>query len=327
MTQGALSDAHHTIQAHSKSFSLAARFLPPRIRDRAVVLYAWCRRADDFVDQVDDDEARERLQMLRAELDAIYAGQQLDHPLLDEFQRIVTDSRVPRDYPEELLAGLAMDVDEHSYETLEDLLHYCYRVAGTVGLMMCHVMGIRDEGSLRNAVHLGIAMQITNICRDVLEDWERGRLYLPARMLRRYGIDGLDPERDAEPPTEARAAIRECVRELLAEADRFYRSGDEGMLALAWRCSLSIRTAREVYAAIGDRLREMGHDPLLGRAIVPRRRKLALVGQAMGYWAAEIPARLRDGLTRRPGPTHPPARTVRFPKDILPLVVACQSAR
>lgn len=319
MTHEALREAHRIISDHSKSFSLAARFLPHHIHDNAVVLYAWCRRADDLVDGSSGIEAERRLRRLQEELNLVYGGARIEDALLDEFQRVVQECEIPRSYPDELLAGLQMDVDNQRYDDMEELLRYCYRVAGTVGLMMCHIMGVRDESATRNAVHLGIAMQLTNICRDVLEDWHRGRLYLPTSVLRRFGVQELDPRPGAVPPPTTHAAIRRATRLLLAEADLFYRSGDAGMLALAWRCSFAIRTARSVYAAIGERLRDMDFDPLRGRAIVPRRRKAALVATSFARWLAEVPPRAAERLRTTPRPAVPPKRIVNYPHDVLPL--------
>jgi phytoene synthase len=112
----------------------------------------------------------------------------------------------------------------------------------------------------------------------------------------------------------------------LAEADLFYRSGDQGMLALAWRCSFSIRTARSVYSAIGARLRDMDYDPLRGRAIVPRHRKAVLVAMSFGHWMAEVPPRGADRLRTTPRPAAPPKRILSFPHDVLPLSLSCEPA-
>ena len=250
MTHEALRQAHRIIAEHSKSFSLAARFLPHHIHDNAVVLYAWCRRADDLVDKSTGAEAERRLLSLRDELDAIYGGARIDDALLDEFQRVVRECEIPRSYPEELLAGLQMDVDNHRYDEMEELLRYCYRVAGTVGLMMCHIMGVRDESATRNAVHLGIAMQLTNICRDVLEDWQRERLYIPEELLAAQGCSRLAHRLGGDFPEVARGPVAGATRALLDEADRYYASGDSGLHALSWRCALSIRAARKVYSCL-----------------------------------------------------------------------------
>ena len=266
----------------SKSFALAARLLPHSVADDAAVVYAFCRRADDRVDE--SPATAEALQELRAEVDAIYAGIEPGEEQLAAFQEVAQRRRIPREYVNALLDGMEMDVRGARYASLSDLLLYCYRVAGTVGLMMCHVMGVRVPRALRHAAHLGIAMQLTNICRDVAEDAARGRVYLPASL---------------GPPPQA-------VRALLREADRYYASADAGICMLGWRCGLAVRTARQVYAAIGRRIAANGYDPQAGRAIVSGPRKLLLLLRSL----FALPRRL---------PYPSPLRLVRYPDDVLPL--------
>lgn len=317
MNPSAIRECQKIIEVHSRSFSLAARFLSPDVHDRAVVLYAWCRRADDAVDLTGPEQGRQELDRLHTELDLIYGDAPLADPVLGAFREVVRMGRISREYTEELLAGLEMDVRGDRYLYLEPLLQYCYRVAGTVGLMMCHVMGVRDENAIRNAVHLGIAMQLTNICRDVEVDWKNDRLYLPDEILASCGISGLH-ERLGEPfPDEAREPCQQAIQVLLAEADRFYRSGYRGLHALSWRSSLSIRIAGRVYQEIGARLHELDYDPLAGRAIVSRRRKLELTAACLLRSAGEAPRRAPEELFGRAA--TPPERLIRFPADILPL--------
>jgi phytoene synthase len=180
--------------------------------------------------------------------------------------------------------------------TLDELLLYSYRVAGVVGLMLCHVFGVSDRNALRNAADLGIAMQLTNICRDVREDLERGRIYLPADVLAASGALGVG---DFDSALVARA-----VERLLAIADRYYRSGDAGMYALPLRAALAVRAARLVYSAIGQELEKRGFDAMRGRAVVPGWKKLALLGRAV---FEELGGRLRARIFGRPRALPGPA--------------------
>ncbi len=306
---------HDSIAAGSKSFALASRLLPPADRARTAVLYAWCRRADDAVDEAPPDAQAAACRRLEAELDAVYARQPASDPVLAAFSALVHDVAIPRAYPSELLAGFAMDAAGHRYATLDDLLLYAHRVAGTVGLMMCHLSGLRDDAALQQAAHLGLAMQLTNIARDVLEDWGRGRLYLPADLLARHGAPDLAGHLGGPLPPSARAPVAAAVAELLAHADDFYRSADRGLAALPWRWALTIRSARLVYAAIGHEIARRDHDVLRGRAIVPTPRKLALVARALAHGALAAPAHLAHAaLGRAP---RPPRRRVTFPDDVL----------
>lgn len=303
-----------SIATHSKSFALASKVLPAECRADAAVAYAWCRRADDAIDLAPPAEQPAALARLREELRGVYAGEAQTDPVLAAFQQVVQARRVPMQYPMELLAGMEMDVEQARYRTLDDLLVYCWRVAGTVGLVMCHVMGVRDPAALRRAAHLGMAMQITNICRDVREDWERGRLYVPTAMLPAADDGWIPPPPGAELSAPRGEALRTAVRDLLVIADRMYRSGDDGVPALSFRCALAVRTARAVYSAIGVELARRGWDVLGPRAVVSTARKLALLARAALATVAELPARV--GTRFRPAPL---ANVLRYPHDVLPV--------
>lgn len=297
--------AREIIAQHSKSFALASKLLPPRVRDDAVVLYAFCRRVDDAVDSVAGAEQARALCRLRAELDAVYGGATLGQPLLCALQRLVQTRGVPRLYADELLLGMQMDVEGTRYATVHDLLVYCYRVAGTVGLMMCHAMGVRSPQALLHAAHLGIAMQLTNIARDVAEDWTRGRLYLPDELLARHGLGALRAELGQALPDHARPALAAATAELLALSDRYYRSGDAGLRELSPRCALAVRAARLIYADIGRELRARACDPSAGRAVVGTARKLWLALRAAAWTLWSWPTTWRAPDVQAPSRTLP----------------------
>lgn len=289
-------EAARVLAEHSKSFALAGRLFPPGPREDAAAVYAWCRLSDDAIDLAPRGAKAQALLAERERLGRVYGGADPGDPILRAFQEVVRDRRIPACYPEELLEGLAMDADCHRYETLEELLLYCYRVAGTVGLMMCHVMGVSDPRGLRHAAHLGMAMQLTNISRDVLEDWGRGHVYLPDELLGSRAADALwqacREGRPAELPRHFAPEVCRAVQRLLAHAAQLYRSGDAGMLWLSWRCALSVRTARHVYSEIGDVIGSRGFDAWQGRAVVPTSRKLQLVARAFLEGVRDLPARL-----------------------------------
>jgi 15-cis-phytoene synthase len=299
-------EARAIIAKHSKSFALASLLLGPGLRDDAAGLYAYCRRADDAVDLVAPARAAERVAALRAELDDVYAGRSLSEPVLIEFQRLVFATHIPRAYPEALLEGFQLDATGQRYQTLAELYHYCWCVAGSVGAMMCHVLGVRRERALVHGVHLGMAMQLTNICRDVAEDWERGRLYLPAELA-----PGLEPPRAGEPlPRHQLEVCSGAVRRLLAAADVLYASGDLGLPFLAFRSRLAVATARRVYSAIGQRILARDADVLAERAFVSKSEKLWHMAQAGAdsvRLAAQTP-RFRPARLTQP---------LRFPEDVL----------
>lgn len=283
---------------HAKSFDFAARLLAPSLRDETAIVYAYLRRVDDAIDEVPASERPAALARLRAELDVLEGDGPLD-PVPSAFRQVMRERRIPRLYLEELLSGMAMDTEGHRYAEDEDLLRYCHRAAGVVGLMMCHVFGLRDDDALEAAAHLGWAMQLTNICRDVAEDWTLGRRYLPAARYEALGVAA--PEPDGGPfPASAIEPTAVVVRDLLELADRYYDSAAAGLDALPWRASLAVAAAARIYRAIGDRIAAQDFDPTAGRAFVPLRAKLSLAAEA---------------VARRLGP--PQWRAVRTPSRVL----------
>lgn len=275
-----IEQARDAIERHSRSFSLAVKLLPEPERSDARVIYAWCRYADDAIDASEGSVQQSALERLRRELTQVYSDTTAPEGwLLTSFRAVVRRRSIPVEYPAELLAGMEMDVVGRRYESLDDLLLYCHRVASTVGLMMCHVFGAFDPAALKHAAHLGVAMQLTNICRDVEEDWQRGRLYLPLDSLARHGARDLALAGGAgrgRLPAPLVEPCRRVIAELLAVAERHYASGDAGLRYLPWRAALAVSVARRVYAAIGDVLARAGYDATSGRAVVPGGRKAAL---------------------------------------------------
>ena len=286
-----------SIQRHSKSFALAARLLRPDVRDHVAALYAWCRACDDAIDLGVRADQATTIAALHCELDSIYDHQPQRHAVAAAFQRVVHARGIPVAYPRELLQGLRMDVDQNTYASVDELLVYCFRVAGTVGLMMCHVLNAIDPRALLHAAHLGIAMQLTNICRDVAEDWQRGRLYIPRQLLGDDLFGALTAQLDGPFPRQRVAALVPALRHLLALADRYYASGDRGLAYLDWRAALGVRTARLVYAAIGNEIAARGHDILAGRAVVSGKRKARLTAHAAVRTLGEAPRRMRGANT------------------------------
>jgi 15-cis-phytoene synthase len=289
---------------HSKSFALAGRLFPPGPREDAAAVYAWCRGCDDAVDLEEPGRQAEALRLLADRLDRLYGGEPGEGAVEIAFQEVIQERSIPRCYPGELLAGLRMDVLFQRYETMDDLLLYCYRVAGTVGLMMCHVMGVADPRALRHAAHLGMAMQLTNISRDVMEDWGRGHIYLPDELLGTARAEDLWARRGQPLPREHGPQIAGAVALLLKQAAALYRSGDAGMRWLSWRCALAVRTARHVYAGIGGVLAARDHDVWAGRAIVPSGQKLVCVARAFRAGLGDLPRCLWHG-TPQGVPTGP----------------------
>lgn len=272
---GDLKACRDLLRKGSRSFFAASVLLPARVRDPATVLYAFCRVADDSVDLSDDAPAA--LSRLGARLDAIFAGRPAGDPVDRALAVVVRNHDLPRALFDALLDGLAWDAEQRSYASLSDLIAYSARVAGTVGALMTLLMGCRDPQALARACDLGVAMQLTNIARDVGEDARAGRLYLPLDWLAEAGLAAYS----LASTTAFDPRVGVVVRRLLAEADRLYRRSEEGIAALPLACRPAIHAARLIYAEIGTQLAERAYDSISARAVVPRRRKVALLARAL----------------------------------------------
>jgi phytoene synthase len=279
------------IRKGSKSFSLAARLFHPDIRDAAFFLYGWCRYCDDQIDQNGTTGTREelakRIKALKEQTASAFSFAEQREPVFVALQYIAHRFGIPAHYALELIEGMAMDVRGTRYATLKELLLYCYRVAGTVGLMMSHVMGLRDEKALRHAADLGIAMQLTNIARDITEDAAMDRIYLPMSWLQEAGIR---PEEIAAPQHREKLAL--LTLRLLREADRYYRSGDAGLWHLSFRSACAVAAARHVYAEIGSLLLRKGARAWDQRTYVTGPLKIWVVGRGVVSLIRSVPGRL-----------------------------------
>ncbi len=288
-----LSHCEEAIRHGSLSFHAASRLLPQQVRDPALALYAFCRLADDAVDL--NAEKPAAVLSLRDRLDLCYRGTPRDAPADRAFAAMIEDFEMPRALPEALLEGLAWDAMGRRYGTLSELHGYSARVAAAVGAMMCVLMRVRCADALARACDLGLAMQLTNIARDVGEDAMAGRIYLPLDWMTEAGLEPEAFLADPRPLPE----IRRLTRRLLAEADRLYFRAEAGIRSLPAGCRPGIYAARHIYAAIGRDIARAGHDSVTRRAHTTTRQKLG--GLATGW--------LRTGLGMvMPRPTELYAR-------------------
>ncbi|MGJ3230817.1 MAG: phytoene/squalene synthase family protein [Oceanicaulis sp.] len=290
-----LDACRRAIRGGSKSFHAASLLLPPAVRARAYALYGFCRRADDLVDG--GANARAACDALEARLEAIYSGRPGPDPVDRAFADLVRDSHIPEALPEALIEGFAWDASGLRYDTISQLRAYAARVAGAVGAMMALVMGVRDEAALARACDLGVAMQLTNIARDVGEDAKAGRLYLPRAWMREAGID---PEAFlADPRFDER--LGKVTRRLLDEAARLYDRARPGVALLPAACRPAIHAAARIYREIGMEAARAGYDTVGARVSTTTRRKLSL---ALAGFA--------DAATARGEADAPPLAETRF---------------
>ncbi len=258
----------------SKSFFAASKLLPTRLRPPATALYAFCRLADDAIDMGSDPV--KAMQDLRDRLSAIYQGRPGPQDADRALTMVVHRYGVPMGLLEALLDGFLWDSEGRRYETLADVEAYGARVAGTVGAMMSIIMGASGEFAIARACELGVAMQLTNIARDIGEDARNGRLYIPRAWFRELGMDA--DAWFANPTFDARLAG--FKQRLLLRADALYRRAEFGLAELPWECRPAIQSARLVYAEIGKQLAREGLNSVHKRTVVSTVRKLALIAKA-----------------------------------------------
>jgi len=263
------------LRTGSRSFFAASLLLPPRVRAPASALYAFCRLADDAVD-IDGGQLT-AVERLRVRLDKVYRGCPIEAPADRALTRVVEQFDLPYALPAALLDGLEWDARGRRYESMEDLCAYAARVAGSVGAMMALIMGIRASAIIARACDLGVAMQLTNIARDVGEDARAGRIYLPLAWMREAGID---PGRWLALPRHG-PSLALVTGRVLDTAERLYRRSHAGIGGLPAACRPGIHAARLLYREIGVEVARRGYDSVTQRAIVPRRRQCRLLASAL----------------------------------------------
>jgi phytoene synthase len=302
---GALLDhATNTINVGSKSFAAAARLFDPPTRRSVLMRYAWCRHCDDVVDGQDlgfgttapaPEEAARHLAALEDATQCAYEGRTMHDPAFAAFQEVALRHRIPPRFAFDHLAGFAMDVREERYCTIDDTLRYCYHVAGVVGLMMASIMGVKDEAVLDRACDLGLAFQLTNIARDIVDDAAIGRTYVPAQWLCEAGI----PPGEIALPRH-RAALAQVAARLVDHAEPYYDSAADGIAALPLRSAWAIATARYVYRQIGIEVKRRGARAWDERVGTSKATKLWLLAKG---GALALASRLRFS-SRRPRPAR-----------------------
>ena len=309
-----LDDCRGQLRDGSRSFHAAAYLLPRGFCEPASALYAFCRIADDAVDH--DPNPAQAVRALHDRLDAVYAQRPQDCAADRALADVVHRFGLPKTLFTALFEGFAWDAAGRRYQTLDQLLDYAARVAGTVGAMMALLMGVRDRGMLARACDLGAAMQLSNIARDVGEDARAGRLYLPEDWMRQAGID---PDRWLAEPVYTQS-IGGVVRRLLHEAEILYRRADSGIARLPRRCRPAMGAARLLYAEIGREVQRQGYDSVSRRAVVSPLRKLAALmrlprlmrpsGPVTGSPALAATTFLVDAAASSTRPAREPGRAI-----------------
>lgn len=300
-------EAEATIRKGSRSFALASRLFDPQTRERAWLLYAWCRHCDDVCDGqtlghdaqiVEEPEAR--LATLVAGTEAALEGRAMGNGAFDGLAVVASECGLPRHLLHDHLRGFAMDLEGWRPETERDLLGYCYHVAGVVGCLMALVMGVApdDEATLDRACDLGIAFQLANIARDLIDDHRIGRCYLPAAWLHELE---LTPETLADADKRERLAI--AAERLVRLSAAYEASGRTGARRLPFRARWAVLAAAGIYGSIGRLTAARGAQAWDSRTAVSTAAKVGWAGralaQALSLGGAEYE---RQGLWTRPRP-------------------------
>jgi phytoene synthase len=270
---------------HAKTFYFASNFLPPEKRNACYAIYAFCRYIDDLVDKnlIRSLNSRESLEKLteavqewRRHLKALYNGEFIDHPIMIALKDTISRFGIPENLPNELIDGVNMDMSKSRYENFEDLKIYCYKVASVVGLMTTYVFGFKDEETFSYAVDLGIAMQMTNILRDIKEDALNNRIYIPSEEMNMFGYS-----EDELLKFTMNNNFRELMHYQVNRAAKYYDNADEGIRSLNKDSRVTVGLMSRNYRKILNIIQENDFNVFSKRAYVPIHRKLVDVPRVM----------------------------------------------
>lgn len=278
--------ASEATAAGSKSFFFATRFFPRALARQAYAVYWFCRTTDDLVDEAPTRAQGEaQLNQWEAELRAGWQGVAVQSPILRLFLEVCRQCEIPEEYPFGLIAGCRMDLEQHRFASFGELKTFCYRVASTVGLMMCHVIGFvpgaDPERARQHAIDLGIAMQLTNILRDVGTDLDLGRIYFPADELARFELTVADLEAAHRGEPFPAASFRRFLEFQMQRARMFYASAEPGIVMLQPRGRFAVEIAARVYERILSEIVRNNFDVFRRRAVVPSREKYWITARSL----------------------------------------------
>jgi len=292
-------DANQVMAENGRSFYFASLIFSSMQREKVAQLYRICRYIDDCADELVKNQSKTAMQNILCELKNPGRESQFQ-----EFVKNLEGDGLCREHLNELVKGALFDIEDGHIESKKDLLIYCYRVAGVVGLMMCPLLGVKHTKAFPFAIDLGIGMQLTNICRDVLEDAQNGRNYLPAQDLMKEQIT-LDELRKSGPASKS---LKELVRKYLDLADTYYESSYEGLAFISLRPRFCILMAGEIYRSIGCKIRRNGYEILRGRTFLNVFEKLFVVFKTLPklfqrrFWSTgRHSPELHNSLIGKPG--------------------------
>ena len=286
--EAAYLECQQITRREARNFYYAFVLLPPRRRRAIYVAYAFCRYCDDAVDSESSTEEKlQRLADLRQLLEQCYRGH-ADEPVFMALSRVAADYQIPQEYFEEVLDGMEADLVKTRYRDFDELRQYCYQVASAVGLISIHIFGFKDDRAKPLAIDLGLAMQLTNISRDVKEDCDFGRIYLPQDELARFGYSEADLLAG-----RVNDAFRELMRFQTQRARAYFQSGFQLLPYLNPRGRACTAVLGRIYSKLLDRIEDANYDVFNHRVSLSATEKLGVMAHS---WAGSF-------LPRRiPGP-------------------------
>ena len=255
---------------HAKTFYLASMFLPKKQQKPIFAIYALLRTVDDVVDMAEvkfnnglitSDEITKMLESWKSRLKACYAGNVDNDPIMMAWQDTLKSYSIPMELPLDLMDGVAMDIEFKPFETFEELYVYCYKVAAVVGLMTSEIFGYSDKQALEHAIELGIAMQLTNILRDIGEDVDRGRIYLPLEDLRRFNYS-----REEFMQKRINNNFINLMKFQIERARGYYSSSEKGIPMLEKQARFAVCISSVNYGNILSAIEKNNYDAFSKRA-------------------------------------------------------------
>jgi phytoene synthase len=270
---------------YAKTFYMATRFLPYHKQRSIFAIYALCRYLDDLVDEteylinnekISYADITERTELFKIKLISTYRGVEHDNPILLAFADVLKRFHISIEYPLTLLDGVTMDLTKNRYDTFDELYQYSYKVASVVGLMTSEVFGYNNPKALDHAVDLGIAMQLTNILRDVGEDLDRNRIYLPAEDLNNYNITEADLFEK-----KVTGKFIDMMTFQIQRTREYYISSDEGIPMLSRDSWLPVKLARENYSRILDKIEKNNYEVFNSRAFLNSTEKFSILPRVL----------------------------------------------
>ncbi|BDQ02277.1 presqualene diphosphate synthase HpnD [Ignavibacterium sp.] len=274
-----MNDSAKQISRESKSsFYYAFNLLPEKQRDAMNTVYAFCRKTDDIVDDISvpDDVKYEKLRRWRIEFEKAFAGRS-EYPLLNKLGKTISNFNIPLDPFFELIKGMEMDLQKNRYKNFDDLLVYCYRVASTVGLMCIEIFGYKNPSTKDFAVNLGIALQLTNILRDLGKDAEQGRIYLPQEDLEKFNYSETQLYQKISDEN-----FKQLMKYEVERAKNYFEKATQSLDLDDKKTMFAARAMQHIYYRMLERIIQTDYDVLNNEIKV---KKIEKVGIALGVWA------------------------------------------